>query len=564
MCGFAFTTDPATPIEELSNHRGPDLRTLTPFGPGRVLFDRLSIVGGASGQQPLSSQSGRWVVVFNGEIYNFRKLQRTFSLEQSKSDTRTLVAGLEKLGLDFLHQLRGMYSGLVYDSLERRLFSIRDPLGEKPAYYAIRGPHIYLASEFSAVAQMLGGGLELSATGLRSFFTFGYVEEPDSLDSRISAVPRGSISELAGPPWRVLRVASLEGYSASDTEQSLTDLLIDIADESATTADVPQAISLSGGFDSGLIATIQMLRGNPESVTPISAHFGWTRAALIEALSARRVGRSFQNRIRLPYERNRANLFRNAISRMDQPIADAASMGLVRVFEAARANERLVVWNGQGGDEFFFGYPEQMTYLSNIDGGGNRDHDAELFIPRSAGLFGDDWVTHLARRNFGSSDENLVSTNPFRRTRAFLVHSYLSHNGLAQADRLAMSFGVEPRSPLADSRLYAWSQSNETANSTHGLNKLPLKSAIELRQHAFLVKQKKRGFVQGLGIGPNRPDRVNRVSQAASALIDFGIFKPPSQILRTLCKTEPLRIIALVEYLTTKRVQSASSIDESV
>lgn len=129
MCGILATPTPGLILDEsLCQHRGPNQTYRAMHSGWTLIFHRLAITGGKEGNAPVTSESGRWLVVLNGEIVNFRSLQTSYALRPSSSDTQAIADGIQKVGLRFLNSLRGMYAGLVIDQKRGQVFAFRDPL----------------------------------------------------------------------------------------------------------------------------------------------------------------------------------------------------------------------------------------------------------------------------------------------------------------------------------------------------------------------------------------------------------------------------------------------------
>ena len=504
MCGIILSTNvndmwhPGTLV-----HRGPDESFQFFDGTLGVEFQRLSIVGGAEGSMPIVSEDGRWQIFLNGEVYNFRALQMSHRLGGLGSDSRTVVEGVARQGLKFLGALRGMFAGVLYDRLERKLFLFRDALGEKPLYWAKHANTTLVASELRAIIRHLGD-LSISDESLRDFHHFGYVEEPRTLDQRVFAVPRGSVHELDMKSGQSKRILELQGYGETETSASFRELLQIIVEEQGY-LEQDATVLLSGGFDSTSLAS-QLNARNTNRISPVIARFSkassWKAPrGSVRLYSESRTAIRTSKTLGLPFETvtiDRADFIHHLesiASALDQPHADPSSIGYLALFRRTRESGKKIAFVGHGWDEFFWGYPRESEYLASLSAGGVRKSSIEHHLPKSL------IDSHPQRfdvdysERFGSSDPFLESKDPWTRTRAHLVHSYLNHNGFSQVDRLAMSVGVEPRAPWSDSRLYGWAQNNEGANTVESLMKGVLKTQVDLGPLESIKSRRKHGFL---------------------------------------------------------------------
>src|SRR5713226_7269380 len=196
MCGIAgaFSFDlgarpsnmaTVSRLNELNRRRGPDGEGLWSSSDGRVAFGhrRLAIIEtGPSGAQPMSDATGRWVISFNGEIYNYRalrqELDRLGCAFHSNSDTEVVINAIAQWGEAALRKLRGMYAFALWDSLEEELWLARDPYGIKPLYVAECKGTIWFASQARALATCAPVDTRRDAAALTGFYLWGHVPEP--------------------------------------------------------------------------------------------------------------------------------------------------------------------------------------------------------------------------------------------------------------------------------------------------------------------------------------------------------------------------------------------------
>src|SRR4051794_13279372 len=191
MCGICgvMTRDGSRPdpvvLEEMSRaiaHRGPDSDGMSIDGPVSLAVRRLAIIDLQHGDQPIAAEDGRVRVVQNGEIYNYRALradlERAGHRFATRSDTEVLVHLYEERGLDFVHDLRGMFAIALWDPAGRRLVLARDPFGIKPLYYRLSDAQLSFGSELKSLLAQPGMPRDIDLDGVESFLAFNSIPAP--------------------------------------------------------------------------------------------------------------------------------------------------------------------------------------------------------------------------------------------------------------------------------------------------------------------------------------------------------------------------------------------------
>ncbi|HEY3238689.1 MAG TPA: asparagine synthase (glutamine-hydrolyzing), partial [Acidimicrobiia bacterium] len=318
MCGIAGFVDlsRASSAEQLAAtagamahclvHRGPDDQGVWVDEAVGVAFGhrRLAIIDlSPEGHQPMVSADGRWVVAFNGEIYNFTRLrpelERRGRAFRGHSDTEVLLAAVSEWGVDgAVERCNGMFAIALWDRFERRLWLARDRMGEKPLFYGYAGGAFLFASELKALRQHPGFEPAVDRDALALFFRYGYVPAPRSIYTGISKLAPGCLLSVrpgdAEPTvrqyWSLREVAERavgERAAPGDMIDELEDVLSD-AVGLRMTADVPLGALLSGGVDSStVVALMQAQASRPVRTFTI----GFREAGYDEAGYAREVAR---------------------------------------------------------------------------------------------------------------------------------------------------------------------------------------------------------------------------------------------------------------------------------
>ncbi|HEY0513860.1 MAG TPA: asparagine synthase (glutamine-hydrolyzing) [Thermoanaerobaculia bacterium] len=342
--------------------RGPDGAGAWIADDGRVALAsrRLAILDlSAAGAQPMASADGRLRMVLNGEIYNFGELRRELEGQgvrfRSRSDTEVVLALYAREGTAMLSRLRGMYGLAIWDEREKTLLLARDPLGIKPLYVSTAGGCLRFASQVKALERGGGISLETDPAGVAGFLLWGSVPEPLTLRRAVRALPAGHCLTVRDgqvgepvPTGSAAAPATMAMAPAEAVEDSVRAHLV---------SDVPVAVFLSAGLDSGLIAALarrhlpeppatftlrfDALEGTPEDEAPLAAEVA---RRLGTRHVERRMGRA-----------DLADLWPGAIAAMDQPSIDGFNTWVVS--RAAHEMGLKVALSGLGGDEIFGSYP---------------------------------------------------------------------------------------------------------------------------------------------------------------------------------------------------------------
>lgn len=352
-------------LEASLRHRGPDARGVFDEGPVLLVHTRLSIVDlSDSGSQPMVSASGRYVLTFNGEIYNHEELRRELEVEgvvfRGTSDTEVLLELLVLRGADALDALDGMFAFALYDRERRTLLLARDALGEKPLYYS-QGPNGFcFASEVRALerAGLVESELDLASLGL--FLRRGSIPAPRTHLRAVRQLPPGHWLEVdatgAAEPREYFRLEfTPEPRALGDFEQALaeTRAALDTSIRRRLRADVPVAAFLSSGVDSSLICALIAQAGVPVTTFTVSMPGQPGDETARASAIARAIG--LEHHVVAVELDPHGQWLEEAMMALDLPSVDGTNTWLV-ARAVARAGYK-VACSGVGGDELFFGYP---------------------------------------------------------------------------------------------------------------------------------------------------------------------------------------------------------------
>ena len=359
-------------------HRGPDHAGLWQSADGRICLGhrRLAIIDlDVRSNQPMCSHDGRFVVTFNGEIYNYRAVRRELEGEGvlflTKSDTEVLVEAYRRWGGDSLHHLSGMYAFALWDSQERRLFCARDRAGEKPFYYALVNETFVFASEIKGLLDWPGLERRVDYEAMIDFLTFGFVADPKSIWRGVRKLApahamtvelREDGRTIANEPQRYwsLPFVSRSGHA---TAEEIRATLLRAADEMAI-ADVPLGTFLSGGVDSSAVTAALSLSGH----SVCSFTVGFEDAAYDERGWARQIADRYQTAHveRTVVPSDMAAVLDQLGWHYDEPFNDYSSVPTYYLCREARQSITVAL-SGDGADEIFAGYRKYQRLVRRAE-----------------------------------------------------------------------------------------------------------------------------------------------------------------------------------------------------
>lgn len=387
MCGITgfinFSSLPDTPANIVSymsahiRHRGPDDHGIWFDEDARVALGhrRLSILDlSSAGDQPMSSPSGRYIIVYNGEIYNHNELRKKLQTEgaapvwRGHSDTEVLLAALDHWGLQkTLEHLNGMFAFAVWDRKLRQLILGRDRVGEKPLYYGSHSKYgIFFGSELKALQAYPGFSGEINRDILTLYLRYKYIPAPHSIWKNIWKLPAahyliipGGVHSVPQPVnyWDLHAIAQIGASAPVREAPSLVndlDELLQAAVASRMEADVPLGTFLSGGIDSSLVASLMQARSqNPIRTFSIGFH----EQAFNEADHAKAIAKHLGTNHTELYVTSTDAL--NAIPSLpkiwDEPFSDTSQIPTFLLSKMTREHVTVSL-SGDGGDELFGGY----------------------------------------------------------------------------------------------------------------------------------------------------------------------------------------------------------------
>jgi asparagine synthase (glutamine-hydrolysing) len=512
MCGIAGIVNSRFGSDDLRErivamrdrlrHRGPDDEGafLHPEAGTALAHTRLAILDLSSGgHQPMTSNDGRYIIVFNGEIYNFRELRAELEQEgeafRTNSDTEVLLRLYQRDDAACLRRLDGMYAFAIWDREEETCFLARDPLGIKPLYFWRQGETLAFASEMRALLQAQLGPKRLFATALYEYLLFGAVQDPQTLIEQIEALPPGHAMLWKRGGGRPQRYWQLQFGADSFSPQEAIELTRHALDESIRrhfVSDVPVGIFLSGGLDSTAIVALAKANGYDRLKTLC---ISFDDPAYNEGPAAAQTAAHFgtdHHDWRMTADEGR-RLVSEFLQHIDRPSNDGFNTYCVAKF--AHDQGLKVVLSGVGGDELFGSYssfqliPRLKTWHRRLSWvkpvrefsgrlgqqlaqrqkfrrvGTYLQSQGEMGEAYWAvrGFFAPDEAIRLVRLYLGDGiDERLLRfpdiTIPVQPTMgdeiSYLETTRYMHNQLLRdSDVMSMAWGLELRVPLVDRKL---------------------------------------------------------------------------------------------------------------
>jgi len=372
MCGFLaiFQDSPTVQWETAQAaagtiaHRGPDESGEWREHNVMLFHRRLSIIDLATGQQPMKSRDGRFVIVFNGEIYNFQELREQLSKEgvrfRTTSDTEVLLEGYGRWGSTVVERVNGMFAFVVWDRRERVVFGARDRLGIKPLSWAVSKGAFIVTSTLEPFKILRGFG-RIDPVAVRDLLAFDYIPSPRTILQGVHKLESGSrfqwrISDTAPQIERYWRPPVVDDRAAVPVEDTLENVLQQAIGRQMV-SDVPIGVFLSGGIDSSLIVAL-MAHESGKPVRSFSIAFKDAEAdeSSIAGLVARQFG---TDHTVLPAEDLGPEMLLELLGRLDEPFADPAFVPTYALAKMTAGHVKVAL-SGDGGDEVFGGYPKYL------------------------------------------------------------------------------------------------------------------------------------------------------------------------------------------------------------
>lgn len=500
-------------------HRGPDSNGTFLTHNKKVLLGhlRLSIIDLENGIQPMTGNNGN-VVVFNGEIYNFKVLKESLNYKfKTSSDTEVILAQYEEEA-NFCNRLNGMYGFALLDEASNILNIAVDPLGVKSLYIFENEELLVFSSELVGVAKCVSEVFDiehkLDLDNCSSYLYHGMFLNKNTPLVGIKKLLPGSLIRLSLDDFSkdVSRIEFQSGYK-SDTP---LDKVLDDAVERQLIADVPICLFLSGGIDSSILAASLAKKG----IDIKCFTFGFTQSDIDESLHAKLLAQNLGLECDIVKINDSflQNAFLTAVEDMDEPITDFASIPLLELSKEA-SKEFKVCLLGDGGDELFYGYTHHKywrykLWMNNplikflrfpklMESFSWYFENSKNTILKRLALFAKILTPYSSSYGpFSNSEfllENKVSSkqplSSFNQLKSWEMLNSLNRKLLQKSDRVTMRQSIEARVPLLDLELVLHSASYGLGDCIKGKKgKIPLRSLLSRLNKTKLSSRKKQGF----------------------------------------------------------------------
>lgn len=549
MCGIAGFINSKWGESELHKmneaiaHRGPDAKGIfydASEGLG-LAHRRLSILDVTeSANQPFYSKCGRFVMVYNGEVYNFKEIESELTKESgfkanTTSDTEVILEAFAFWGDHFVEKLNGMFAIAIWDLIDYRLKIYRDRIGIKPIYYYFKEGIFAFCSEMKGFFSILNKNeLSINKSTISDILHYGYTPIESTIYNEIKKVPAGYLLTIdlnrkieLTKFWSLTDAIEPESKTNEKAvKKDLKNLLVQSV-KSQMVSDVPLGCFLSGGIDSSLVTSI----AQSISETPINTFtIGFKESSSDESLHAKQIA-AYLGTNHTEYilsEKDAIDQVEKLLSIYDEPFGDSSAIPTLLVSQMAK-KEVTVVLSGDGGDEQFLGYGmhlwskrldstllnalrKPMISLINVFGNDrlkrgslvmnypNKDTKRSHIFSQEQYLFSKKEIQEiLIEPNKGSElKENwklLRNLGPMESQAFFDMNYYLREDLLVKVDRASMYHSLEVRVPLLNHKLIEYSLNiDESLKYKNGESKYILKEVLYDYLPKELFNRPKKGF----------------------------------------------------------------------
>lgn len=486
-------------------------------------FHRLSIIDlSENASQPMITKNGNSIIMFNGEIYNFRELRKEMEeagiqFSTSHSDTEVLLLGIENYGTKFIDKVEGQFSVAFLNEKEERLTLIRDRLGQKPLYYSMNESELIFSSSFKSVLTYKNN-FEINSDQISVFFELGIIPSPNTLDQNIFKLEPGEIIEFSITKLNIekkYKYWKIEDYvSENPFDEEIFFELFNKAIQKRLVSDVPIATLLSGGIDStSIVKSLQETSLNKINTYSVSNK----NPAYDESIWSKKVSEKYSTNHTVE-EIDGQNLLDDPIEVIrlfDEPYSDPSIFPSNLIYNRISQDYKVAL-SGDGGDELLGGYEKISLSISKSYWPDFLLRFLVKIIPSEFGTSGG--ILKKSSNHFDSftaltTDKKLIkllsltSGINFRKkyldSRLGVLKSliiadyrlYLSEMMLHKVDRTSMANSLEVRSPFLDHKLIEYVLGSDMSFFNLEKSKLILKNYLHLDFSDDFIYRKKMGFV---------------------------------------------------------------------
>ncbi len=544
MCGIAGFISPTDSRRDeraslldamcrVITHRGPDEQGTAIEGRAAMGMRRLSIIDLATGQQPIYNTDRTKLIVFNGEIYNYKEIKKELEERgqrfRTNSDTETIIRAYDEFGPDCVQKLRGMFAFAIWDEREHSLFIARDRVGKKPLFYTLTSDGTFVfGSEMKVLLEHGGVERKMDHGALDAYLTFGYVPEELCIFSGVKKLEPGHFLIFKDGQVRTQRYWDFDYSQESiggNEDEIATELLEKLRDavNVRLISEVPLGAFLSGGVDSSaIVGLMSQILDQPVKTFSI----GFNEDSFNELKYARVAANHFKtDHHEFILTPDFVDVIDDLVWHFDEPFADSSALPTYMVSKMAR-DFVTVVLSGDGGDELFAGYTRYVTerersgfgklpkglrqglirplsealphgargknYLFNIsldEAGRYIDSISHFNGPKKRKLYSSEIKTKMngsferGEKLFRSIAGSAGSDDAVENLLYLDSKTYLPSDILTKVDRMSMASSLEARSPLLDHELIEF------------VTKIPSSMKLKGDQTKHIFKKAISGFV---------------------------------------------------------------------
>ena len=562
MCGFVgftnFINDDGGILEQMMNrivHRGPDSEGKFIDSDIALGFRRLSIIDLAEGNQPMFNEDKSLVLVFNGEIYNFKDLRaelieagHTFS---NNSDSEVLLHGFEEWGEELVKKLRGMFAFVIFDRRDKSIFAARDMFGIKPFYYTFMGESFIFGSEIKSFLDHPEFKKELNEEALGHYLSFQYSPAEETFFKNVFKLPPAHFFTFKNGEMKKTRYWKPEFNEEDGVLEYFADITDTTVRESVAAhkiADVEVGSFLSSGIDSSYIAeaakvdkTFTVGFESPEGDRYNEIHFAKKFADTI----------GVENISKVITDEEYWESFPEIQYFMDEPLADPAAIALYFVSKLASEHVKVVM-SGEGADELFGGYriyqePLTLTVYDKLPFAIKRfigkicehlpqKHGINYLVRRGKTIeerfIGNANIFSFKERNeLLKSEKAKNAVEPSLLCKKFYdevsdkdtvtkmqyldINMWLMGDILLKADKTSMANSLELRVPFLDKKVMEFAQTIPLKNRVNTVTtKLALRKAAEKTLPPLTANKDKLGFPVPIRVWLKEDKYYNIVKEA--------------------------------------------------
>lgn len=539
-------------LTEALSHRGPDAEGYYRDDLCGLGHRRLSVIDlSAEANQPMYSENERYVIVYNGEVYNYHEIGAEIQQHatphghrfRTSSDTEVILAAFVHYGPDFVHLLNGMFAIAIWDKKEQELYLFRDRTGIKPVYYYHKNEEFVFASELKAIRKLKHLDFSINQQAISEFLHMGFIASPRTIYSHCHKLPPGHYLKFSrkGPElhnyWNLC--TKINSNVISNEEEALVKIsdILTSSVQYQLRSDVPMGVFLSGGIDSSLLTALAV---NLSMSTVNTFSIGFEENRYNELNYARAVSahlKTNHHELVVTYK-DALDLLSTGMEIYDEPHADSSILPTMMVSKLARKHVTVTL-SGDGGDELFMGYgtyqwaarmtnpllktfhkplsamlskmPSRYKRFGKMIDVSNIQHLRSHIFSQEQYYFSAKEIAAMVQPSYQHSDFWLTledfegssnksgplarHLNAMEKQSFFDIMYYLPEDLLTKVDRASMHYSLEARVPFLDHRLIEFALNLSSDLKVKGeTTKYLIKKVLYQYVPAEIFDRPKQGF----------------------------------------------------------------------